>query len=133
MPKEQIEKDGKEWLDKQPLLSRQKILGVYDEKEVKAGRSWTEKALGYSGEKMKSRIEMRWGLTDITKDYIANGMVTKGTILVDDGCGANLYSDEIKVAIILKRIIGGNIRIVDECTNYPQKSPDYIWDGKSGT
>lgn len=56
-PKEQIEKGGKEWLDKQTLPNRQRILGVYGEKDVKAGRSWTEKARGYSGEKMKSRIK----------------------------------------------------------------------------
>lgn len=55
-PKEQIEKGGREWLAKQTLPNRQRILGVYGEKDIKAGRSWTEKARGYSGEKMKSRI-----------------------------------------------------------------------------
>lgn len=55
-PHARIEKGGREWLDKQTLPNRQRILGVYGEKDVKAGRSWTEKARGYSGEKMKSRI-----------------------------------------------------------------------------
>lgn len=71
------------------------------------------------------------GITDVTKDYIANGVDIKGTVVVDDGCSVNLHSDEVKVAMILKRTIGGNIRIVDERINYPQKSPDYIWNGKS--
>lgn len=130
-PHARIEDGGREWLDKQTLPNRQRILGVYGEKDVKAGRSWTEKARGYNGEKMKSRIEKRGGITDVTKDYIANGVDTKGTIVIDDGCRVNLHSDEVKVAMILKRTIGGNIRIVDERINYPQKSPDYIWDGKS--
>lgn len=56
-PKEQIEEGGREWLAKQSLPNRQRILGVYGEKDVKAGRSWTEKARGYSGEKMKSRLK----------------------------------------------------------------------------
>lgn len=55
-PHARIEKGGREWLDKQTLQNRQRILGVYGEKDVKVGRSWTEKARGYSGEKMKSRI-----------------------------------------------------------------------------
>lgn len=54
--KEQIEEGGREWLAKQSLPDRQRILGVYGEKNVKAGLSWTEKARSYSGEKMKSRI-----------------------------------------------------------------------------
>lgn len=56
-PHARIEKGGREWLDKQTLPNRQRILGVYGEKDVKVGRSWTEKARGYSGEKMKSRIK----------------------------------------------------------------------------
>ena len=130
-PKARIEEGGREWFAKQSLPNRQRILGVYGEKNVKAGQSWTEKARGYSGEKMKSRIEKRGGITDVTKDYIANGVDIKGTIVVDNGCRVNLHSDEVKVAMILKRTIGGNIRIVDERINYPQKSPDYIWNGKS--
>lgn len=55
-PRARIEDGGREWLNKQTLPNRQRILGVYGEKDVKAGRSWTEKARGYSGEKMKSRI-----------------------------------------------------------------------------
>lgn len=55
-PHARIEKGGKEWLDKQTLPNRQRILGVYGEKDVKAGRSWTEKARSYSSEKMKSRL-----------------------------------------------------------------------------
>ena len=55
-PIDRIERGGREWLDKQTIHTRQGILGVYGAKEVKAGRSWIEKARGYSGEKMKSRI-----------------------------------------------------------------------------
>lgn len=55
-PKARIEEGGREWFAKQSLPNRQRILGVYGEKNVKAGQSWTEKARGYSGEKMKSRI-----------------------------------------------------------------------------
>lgn len=60
-PKARIEEGGREWFAKQSLQNRQRILGVYGEKNVKAGQSWTEKARGYSGEKMKSRIEKRGG------------------------------------------------------------------------
>lgn len=55
-PRARIEEGGREWLAKQSLPNRQRIIGVYGEKDVKVGRSWTEKARGYSGEKMKSRI-----------------------------------------------------------------------------
>lgn len=68
-PKARIEEGGREWLDKQTLLNRQRILGVYGEKDVKAGRSWTEKARGYSGEKMKSRI-----------DYTANDILLTNSL-----------------------------------------------------
>lgn len=56
-PHARIEEGGREWLAKQSLPNRQRILGIYGEEDVKAGRSWTEKARGYSGEKMKSRIK----------------------------------------------------------------------------
>lgn len=56
-PKARIEEGGREWLAKQSLPNRQRILGIYGEKDVKAGRSWTEKARSYSGEKMKSRLK----------------------------------------------------------------------------
>lgn len=68
-PHARIEKGGREWLDKQTLPNRQRILGVYGEKDVKAGRSWTEKARGYSGEKMKSRI-----------DYTANDILLTNSL-----------------------------------------------------
>ena len=56
-PHARIEDGGREWLNKQILPNRQRILGVYGEKDVKAGRSWTEKARGYSGAKLKGRFE----------------------------------------------------------------------------
>ena len=68
-PHARIEEGGREWLDKQTLPNRQRILGVYGEKDVKAGRSWTEKARGYSGEKMKSRI-----------DYTANDILLTNSL-----------------------------------------------------
>lgn len=68
-PKARIEEGGREWLDKQTLPNRQRILGVYGEKDVKAGRSWTEKARSYSGEKMKSRI-----------DYTANDILLTNSL-----------------------------------------------------
>lgn len=86
-PHARIEKGGREWLNKQTLPNRQRILGVYGEKDVKAGRSWTEKARGYSGEKMKSRIDYTVHDILLTNSLnfsynMDNGFIPKDTIVI---------------------------------------------------
>lgn len=86
-PHARIEDGGREWLDKQTLPNRQRILGVYGEKDVKAGRSWTEKARGYNGEKMKSRIDYTVHDILLTNSLnfsynMDNGFIPKDTIVI---------------------------------------------------
>lgn len=121
-PRARIEDGGREWLNKQTLPNRQRILGVYGEKDVKAGRSWTEKARGYSGEKMKSRIPL---LQVIELDSITvNGNVYK----ID---GKHIVLDhteyEQKIAHILAKELKATVGLVPR-VNFPQgvKTPDYI-------
>lgn len=78
-PKARIEEGGREWFAKQSLPNRQRILGVYGEKNVKAGRSWTEKARGYSGKYMKSRIPV---IAKSLRPYLKDGKINIEEIAV---------------------------------------------------
>ena len=55
--KEQMEKGGREWLSKQYLPDRQRILGVYGRLEVLKRGNWTEKARGYGAGYMQTRVK----------------------------------------------------------------------------
>ncbi|MFC2314870.1 MAG: hypothetical protein ACFNLO_02960 [Selenomonas massiliensis] len=56
-PTERIEEGGREYLDSVDLHHRQMLLGIHGEKDVRGGVSWTAKARGYSGAKLKGRFE----------------------------------------------------------------------------
>ena len=57
MPIDRVEEGGREYLDSVSLHHRQMFLGIHGEKDVRAGESWTAKARGYSGAKLKGRFE----------------------------------------------------------------------------
>ena len=54
--KEQINKGGMAYIKKLSKHDQERLLGVHGRLEVLKRGNWTEKARGYSGEKMKSRI-----------------------------------------------------------------------------
>ena len=57
-PHERIEEGGKEYLASVNPHQRQMLLGIHGEKAVMEGKvSWTELARGYSGAKLKGRLE----------------------------------------------------------------------------
>lgn len=56
-PHERIEDGGREYLQSVSLHHRQMLLGIHGEKAVRRGESWTQKARGYSGAKLKGRLE----------------------------------------------------------------------------
>ena len=56
-PIERIEEGGREYLDSVDLHHRQMLLGVHGAKDVMDGKiSWTQKARGYGGKKIDSRL-----------------------------------------------------------------------------
>jgi hypothetical protein len=56
-PIERIEEGGREYLDSVDLHHRQMLLGIHGEKDVMDGKiSWTQKARGYGGKKIDSRL-----------------------------------------------------------------------------
>ena len=57
-PVERIEEGGREYIETLTLPRRRSLLGVYGEKDVAAGLSWTAKARGYSGEKLVGRLDI---------------------------------------------------------------------------
>ena len=57
-PTERIEAGGREYIKALTLSHRRSLLGVYGEKQVAAGVSWTAKAREYSGAKLVGRLNM---------------------------------------------------------------------------
>ena len=56
-PIERIEEGGREYLDSVDLHHRQMLLGIHGAKDVMDGKiSWTQKARGYGGKKIDSRL-----------------------------------------------------------------------------
>jgi hypothetical protein len=71
-PKPRIERGGREWFDDQSTMTRQDILGIYGEKAVRSGVSWTKKARGYSGKFFKGRLKP---IADSLKPFIKDGSI----------------------------------------------------------
>ena len=65
-PIDRIEEGGREYLDSVDLHHRQMILGIHGAKDVMDGKiSWTQKARGYGGKKIDSRLSSTGGRGDI--------------------------------------------------------------------
>ncbi|WP_277293018.1 hypothetical protein [Veillonella montpellierensis] len=56
VPKERIEEGGREYLDGITNHKRERLFGVHGAKAVEEGTSWTQKARGYSGKVLESRL-----------------------------------------------------------------------------
>ena len=67
-PIDRIEEGGREYLDSVDLHHRQMLLGIHGEKDVMDGKiSWTQKARGYGGKKVDSRLSPESVERDIIK------------------------------------------------------------------
>ena len=67
-PIDRIEEGGREYLDSVSLHHRQMLLGVHGVKDVMGGKvSWTQKARGYGGKKIDSRLSPNESQSDILK------------------------------------------------------------------
>lgn len=75
--KEQIDKGGMAYIKKLSKHDQERLLGVHGRLEVLKRGKWTEKARGYSGEKMKSRIEH--GIINIKIDGLTPCLVERKT------------------------------------------------------
>lgn len=71
-PIDRIEEGGREYLDSVSLHHRQMLLGIHGEKDVRGGVSWTAKARGYSGAKLKGRFE---NIPKSLKPFIHDGKI----------------------------------------------------------
>ena len=68
MPIDRVEEGGREYLDSVSLHHRQMLLGVHGVKDVMGGKvSWTQKARGYGGKKIDSRLSPNESRSDILK------------------------------------------------------------------
>ena len=67
-PIDRVEEGGREYLDSVSLHHRQMLLGVHGVKDVMGGKvSWTQKARGYGGKKIDSRLSPNESRSDILK------------------------------------------------------------------
>lgn len=67
-PIDRIEEGGREYLGSVSLHHRQMLLGVHGVKDVMGGKvSWTQKARGYGGKKIDSRLSPNESQSDILK------------------------------------------------------------------
>ena len=67
-PIDRIEEGGREYLDSVDLHHRQMLLGIHGAKDVMDGKiSWTQKARGYGGKKIDSRLSPNESQSDILK------------------------------------------------------------------
>jgi hypothetical protein len=67
-PIDRVEEGGREYLDSVSLHHRQMLLGVHGVKDVMGGKvSWTQKARGYGGKKIDSRLSPNESQSDILK------------------------------------------------------------------
>ena len=68
MPIDRVEEGGREYLGSVSLHHRQMLLGVHGVKDVMGGKvSWTQKARGYGGKKIDSRLSPNESRSDILK------------------------------------------------------------------
>ena len=67
-PIDRVEEGGREYLGSVSLHHRQMLLGVHGVKDVMGGKvSWTQKARGYGGKKIDSRLSPNESQSDILK------------------------------------------------------------------
>jgi hypothetical protein len=67
-PIDRVEEGGREYLGSVSLHHRQMLLGVHGVKDVMGGKvSWTQKARGYGGKKIDSRLSPNESRSDILK------------------------------------------------------------------
>ena len=71
-PIDRVEEGGREYLGSVSLHHRQMLLGIHGEKDVRGGVSWTARARGYSGAKLKGRFE---NIPKSLKPFIHDGKI----------------------------------------------------------
>ena len=81
MPIDRVEEGGREYLDSVSLHHRQMLLGIHGAKDVMDGKiSWTQKARGYGGAKLKGRF-----------DVDSKGRMIYNKIIESDGRRASVF------------------------------------------
>ena len=76
-----VEEGGREYLDSVSLHHRQMLLGIHGAKDVMDGKiSWTQKARGYGGDKLKGRF-----------DVDSKGRMIYNKIIESDGRRASVF------------------------------------------
>lgn len=69
--KNQVETGGLAYIKSTSIRHQEKLLGVNGRKSVMAGLSWTQKARGYSGEKLESRMY----IPETLKPFVVDGKI----------------------------------------------------------
>ena len=114
---ERIEAGGREYLDTLSTRERQRLLGIYGEKDVRSGVSWTARLRGYSGDILEGQLH-NYRVDDIlkTEGIILDGLQIEGekfiprnTVVMPKRVIAGFGSDkELRIAKRLSEQYGGN-------------------------
>lgn len=68
---------------------------------------------------------------DVKKEYFNNAEPNKGVIDYDYLYKEKNHIEEVKMAKVIHKYLGGDIVLINEKNNTEQKSPDYLWLGKA--
>ena len=68
---------------------------------------------------------------DVKKEYFNNVEPNKGVIDYDYLYKEKNHIEEVKMAKVIHKYLGGDIVLINEKNNTEQKSPDYLWLGKA--
>lgn len=90
---------------------------------------WNKKEINYDViENYKSLIKQPATFyTDVTKEYFANATPGKGTMRFDDTYEISRHKEEVKIAGIIHKYLGGDIFLLTEQNDSNIKTPDYFW------
>lgn len=134
MPIARIEEGGREYLDSVDLHHRQMLLGIHGAKDVMDGKiSWTQKARGYGGKKVDSRLSQegaKSGKIDIEQELRANATKLQATMSSTDYDEyINLLKDNDKIAPLYKHYADSiaTVRMATKGGHYEHQTSTLVW------
>ncbi len=76
-------------------------------------------------------VPQKSGIENVTAEYLRSATPGIGEISYDAGYVVSRHSEEIKIAQWLHDNLGGDIVLLQETGGLYEKTPDYLWRGKS--
>lgn len=94
---------------------------------AQGGTKAPDMGTGASGAGKPAEGAQRLSSTEVTQEYQQSATPGEGAISYEDGYSPKQHEDEIAAAHWLRKMLGGDIRLLNETS---EKRADYLWRGK---